>query len=176
MSSDLSVRIPGPVEIAALVQPTEATLHTLLNVPRVPSVHLFLMQAGNQRPVHTGRLSHDQAGMFFFQLDGFIEAVGVTVVEVPPHPLLLPEESGLWAHITVAAARTPLEFALAASVAVALARLVGSTVIDDDFRWNPVFEQSPDAFLEAVRVPEPMPDLPHAAAVMYTRIRQRTKT
>jgi hypothetical protein len=168
MSSDLSVRLTRPINIVELVQEVVTVTRELLNVASIPLLKVFRLESGARYPVTSGIIEHHGQG-FVVKIEGFDEAVSITVIEIPHDSMILANESGLWAGVAVAAMRTPLEFALAASVVVALARLSNTTIVDDGLVWTPFLEQSPDDFVKKVMVHEQYSDPRVAADCMYLK-------
>ena len=63
--------------------------------------------------------------------------------------------------------------ALAAAVAIALGKLTGSNIVDDNEFWNSKYEQAPDDFLESVRVKEKSEDIENAVGQFTRQMNKR---
>lgn len=167
MSSDLHVKLTQSVKVAELLIATEVTMKELLAVPAVPHLSIEEMDKGVRQPIMTDEIAQS-CPMFLIGLEGFDEVVGIVVTEIPRcPPFVTDEEAGLYAGITVSAMRTPLEFALAASVAIALARISNTTVIDDGTRWSSILEQPPEDFAKAIAVSGSFDNIVSSAQAMY---------
>lgn len=173
MSSDLSVQLKRQVLLQDVVQGATAVLSALVEVCDVPDMHVYKLEQGVWHR-YTEEVFGEPGQVFALKVGDLREAVEVTVVTLPPHPMMPEHETGTWAGSSVGAMRTPVEFVLAASVAVALARLVGSTVIDEAVRWNAVYEQPPDAFLRAVGEQRAPVDLATAIAELHAAWHRRS--
>ena len=96
----------------------------------------------------------------------------IKIEELPPY--ITKDEAGIWAGITVAASRTPLEFSLAASVAVALAKLNNTFVVDEGI-WVSQRESLPDEFARILSVKSASLNILNAASELYKNMNINTK-
>jgi hypothetical protein len=111
-----------------------------------------------------------------FQLEGEDNYASITVVEIKDQSPFIPEEeAGFYEGTSLAAGdgRTPMLYTLAASLMIALARINGTDVEDVGMWYNPVIEQHPDKFHEAIRVERDFTDIHEAAQSMYDSIIKR---
>jgi hypothetical protein len=166
MSTDLSVKLNRPIETGRLVRTAETTMRELLALLYTPTLNIKRVEAGIRHIVTSELIEKKQ--MFVVGMEGHREEVAVVVHEIPQHPSIPEDEVGLWTGVTVGAMRTPLEYAMAAAVAIALAREVKADVIDDALLWNRIEAQKPDDFLKAIKVCGEFEDIHSAAEAMYT--------
>jgi hypothetical protein len=104
-------------------------------------------------------------------LDGNEDGVSVSITEVQLQPPYVTEdEAGKWAVVTVGVKKSPIEFSLAASIAIALAKSQGSDITDDGRIWNNVFKQKPVEFMQAVRVNNKLCDFYQASKAMFDKL------
>jgi hypothetical protein len=72
-------------------------------------------------------------------------------------------ERGKWVTLSVGAMRTPLEYVLAVALAIALARELSTTILDEALFWTKTYEQAPQALVDRLRL-QRSSDSPAAAA------------
>ncbi len=146
-------------------------LAELLRVPNHPAIELAEMDNGVVGPPTVLVIGdRDDSPMVLFKIkaksvEGVVGLVTYSMPEIVPDTT--DDEVGLWASITVAATRSPFEFALAASVAIALAGIEQSLIIDNACLWTSVAKQSPDDFARTVAVHQHYNDLLVAAEAFY---------
>lgn len=93
------------------------------------------------------------------------DIVEVTMLHTEPVPgYEAPEEEGWQTFITIRAALdNPLKYALAAALAISLAKTQSdSYVYDENRHWNPKSRISADELLQSLRVREPQNSLEEA--------------
>jgi hypothetical protein len=163
VSSDLSVKLTRAVPFAELIPQAELALGEILAVPEAAVLRVEEVEKGVTRPVTRGAID-SHGPMLLIGIEGGEEVVGVTVCDLPElYPHMPEEEAGPWASIAVGATRTPLEFALAASVAIALARLLNTKIVDDGAVWSLTREREPGEFTRALSVRGRFADIRGAA-------------
>ncbi len=115
MSSDLSVKIDGPIENDLLISDSAQAFKDLLNV-EIDTPFRF-------RDTGTIVLAETDFGVYFDVLE----------IEAQP-PWITVEEAGAYASVTTSGSQA-LPWAVAASVALALARRYQTNIIDCGSRW-----------------------------------------
>ncbi|MBM3222535.1 MAG: hypothetical protein FJZ47_01845 [Candidatus Tectomicrobia bacterium] len=160
-------RVPLPQACAldeTLGHDVAHTLQELLALPEVPSLRLEQRETS---PLHPPSILQSPEGpCFFLGVVGEVDAVRLVVYALTP-----PEDAPAWgAEIRVGVHRTPLALALAASLALTLARRAQTKVGQLFHAWTRLHESSPDAFARAVAIPGPGRELHQAAACMYAAL------
>ncbi|MCU0491397.1 MAG: hypothetical protein MUD01_07410 [Chloroflexaceae bacterium] len=167
MSSDLHIRFNQTVELARLATATGSALGELLNLAVLPPVQIAAWQQMVALPAKQTHLEQEPQA-WLLTLEGRVEGIVVELFEVPHHPKVPPGESGNW--IAVAPSRMSLAYALAAAAAIALAQFNQTMVIDDGELWTRVAEQTPEAMLSALRLPDRPRSLDEAGELFCTRM------
>lgn len=171
MSSDLAIELRKPVAIEELALSSAKVVAAMLGMAEPPDIGLSEMSDGVVSPVTRqviGDTDDDPMVLFEVNADGARGIVGIATYTVPDvAPYTAADDVGLWVAITVAATRSPLEFALAAGVAVALSRMVTAPIVDEACLWTPVVRQSPDNFARAVTIRQSYRDIATAARSFY---------
>lgn len=177
MSAALQVKLSKPVHLEKLRHLAELTLQELLDLSFAPVLQVQELKSGVSRPISTGVLNH-KGQVLIYKLEDRDESVAITVIEIPSVPQVSVAEAGLWADISVGGTQSPLEYALAAIIAIALAREVSTFIADDALLWARELESSPDDFAHELRVRGQNNDMSAAAEIMYSRmpIRQGNKS
>lgn len=104
-----------------------------------------------------------------FEVVGEPESTTVTTYEVD-EPSLPDDEQGAFVSVSPATMRTPLETALAASVAFVFGRKLGSEIEDAATFYTGRLNQSPDSFINAVKVSGKFDDCRLAADEFYGKL------
>lgn len=168
MSADLQVKLSTAISIERMKLLTELTLQELLDLSFKPTLHAQELRNGVLHPLSTSMVGKDQA--LIFKLNREEESVFVVVVEIPRQHLVSDEEAGLWVSISVAGTQSPLEYALAASMAIGLAKEMSTAVVDHALLWSPLIETRPSELARKLRVPGPTSDMRAAAEAMYSSL------
>jgi hypothetical protein len=172
MSLDLTVKLLKPVEITSLLEATQVIACEILDVALIPPFHVYKLENGViSYPVKSGLIAYAEQA-FEIVMDGFEESVGLYVIDTPEDPSLTAQETGL--HVGIATYTIPIACALAASSAIALARLTGRLVIDAGLAWRPHFEQSPHDFAAIVQIVGPFENVQDAVNAFYAAMLRRT--
>jgi hypothetical protein len=172
MSLDLTVKLLKPVEITSLLEATRGVACEILDVPSIPALQVYKLENGViSYPVESGLIAYAGQALEIV-MDEVEESIALYVIDVPGDSSLTAQETGL--HIGIAAYAIPIACALAASSAIALARLTGSLVIDDGLAWSPLFEQSPYDFAATVQIVGPFENVQDAANAFYAAMLRRT--
>jgi hypothetical protein len=129
------------------------------------------MVQGNREPLTSNDFSTG-SGMLLLGFEGFEDFATVIVVDIPELPTF-PDEMEAGLHANVSATRSPLGYALAACVAVALARAERSAIVDDANFWSPVREQTADDFARVIALDGTYQSVSAAAEAMYRRMKER---
>lgn len=170
MSSTLSVKIKHDIGINELLTNAESVLKELLSVSEVPKLIPYGLQNGIRKSFE-GQIIGQDKQYLLIGLDGIEDGVSVTITEVQLQlPYVTEDEAGNWAMVTVGVKKSPIEFSLAASIAIALANTQGSDITDDGCIWNKVFKQKPDEFMQAVCVNSKFSDTNEAAKAMVDKL------
>ena len=106
-----------------------------------------------------------KAGMISFKILGEPDVAYLHYFVSAVHEL--GDKASPQAGVIVGSGRRPLDFALAAAVAAALARENNSEVVDDTPYFSDELEQSADLFIESVRVKQPFADYRDAGQVFF---------
>jgi hypothetical protein len=130
MAAELRVKLCRSIEIDRLILAAEMVLQELLALSYVPTLGIEEVEGGVCYPTTSGSIGKKDQ-MFVVRFRGYDEAVAIVVYEISLHLSVPESEVGFWASVSVGAMRTPLEYVLAAGVAVALARVAEADVIDD---------------------------------------------
>jgi len=117
----------------------------------VPKIMAYSLENRIRTP-YKGEIFGKNKDYILIGFEGYEDGVAAIISEVPLQlPHITEDEAGKWAGIVVGVKKSPIEFSLAASLAISLARMQDSDVIDDGCRWNKVFKQKPDEFMNAIR-------------------------
>lgn len=103
------------------------------------------------------------------EIVGQPESATVTTYEVD-EPSLPDDEQGAFVSVSPATMRTPLEAALAASVALVFGRELGSEIGDPPTFYTSRLNQSPDSFIKAVKISGTFDDYRVAADEFYGKL------
>lgn len=172
MSTDIFVRLIRPIALTELKDSIAEAIPEILAIASIPPISFF--EPTGSGWVHTSATMIGSDGQeLAVKLEGLDEAVSLLVIDIPEHPMLEKTESGLWCTASVRAMRTPLELALAACVAIALARLNHTTVVDVGLRWGTIFESAPSDFAQSISIRGPFKDLYEAADRFYAHMNEK---
>ncbi len=169
MSADLSVKAGMPVPTEAFLNRIAKVSKDLLGLTFLPTITIQELREGSRYPVTSDSVGY-QGQVLVAAIEGADEAVSVSFYTISHHPSIPDSEAGLWAGISVKAMRTALEYALAASIAIALAIETKSDIIDEALLWSNQEVQGPSNFAETLRVRERFSDIRRAAEVMYASL------
>ena len=160
MSSDLSVKITKNINLHNLLKDTELVLQKMLLLAEPPILTVQLQVRGVNKPINFEDFDvQNEPGMLIVRIQNEKEAVAIVLTEVESHPMIKDSETGLWAEIIVSAMRTPLEFILAASLAIALAEEMNVKIIDDAKIWSHHIEQEPEELFQGLKLKKKMPNI-----------------
>jgi len=152
MSSSLSVKLKNDIKIYDLLFNCELVLKKLLRHSDIPQLMVYSIENNVRIPFQRETFGEDK-DFILVGFEGYEDSVCISTAEIPIHlPHVTEDEAGKWAVISVGIKRSSIEFVLAASLAIALAKMQDSCVIDDGCRWNKVSKQKPEEFMQAISV------------------------
>lgn len=162
MSGSLYVPISPPVDMRRALPAVRTALADILGLPEVPSLVLLRWVRGQDRPLRGDALVAPRYRNVAVAVQGLEEA-GTAAVDALPS-----REGRPSPYAFCYASKSPLGNALAAALALGIARDTGSVVVDEYAEWieprgEDDYDHSPEEFLEAVRVRGQLPDLLSAA-------------
>jgi hypothetical protein len=166
----LNLKLVKPLAISTLIAETSSALQEILRLSFTPIIVAEEYVNQKRIPLRSEEVRSD-SGMLFLEILNEPEVVSIVTFEVE-HPLLSDEEQGAFIGISANTWRTPLEDALAAAVAVAFARKLGTVIEDNACVYSPVLSQSAESFIDAVKVKEPFDDYRVAAQRFYEALPQ----
>lgn len=170
MSSDLITRFSTAIPLDTFRAEVDSVMRALLGgMKTLPSVEVGRIEAGKILP--PPQFVPDPEHVIVIGLDGLEEEILLTPVTIDPAPPLVSiEESGTYVTASVGRTRKPLEYVLAASVIVVLAKYSSQLVMDDAFLWTSRAESEPDEFVDAIRLKEFSGDIGKAARAFYSSL------
>lgn len=163
MSADLYVPSNTSVQIEDLLRSSRLALKEILQVPDTPYLTVMELRKGQSYLSTTTEIDEYMEGALLIGLEGCQETVSVNCFEAIDEANYQKEFS-----VVVGACKTPLEFALAASIAIALSRLSDSEVIDSANLWSLNNKQSCDDFIKSVSVHQKFNDITSSAEAMFS--------
>lgn len=167
MSSDLSVKFKDSIKVSDLLNDAESVLKELLMVSEVPKMMAYNLENKVRKPFEEEMFGQNK-DYLLIGFEGYQDGVSVIISEVPLHlPYVTEDEAGKWAGISVGIKKSHIEFSLAASLAISLARMQNSDVIDDGCRWNKVFKQKPDEFMNVIRAKCELRDFSELSDILF---------
>lgn len=162
----LRVRIGGPLSLTSLLPKVSASLREILGLLYTPVVVANLLADKGLNQVESETISTEHVGRVFFMISGEPDNACLFCYERRIQHETQEEPVAL-AVIEVGSGRTPLDFAIAAAVAAALARENSAGVVDDMPFFTERFEQSADEFVDTIKVPGIFNDYQPAARVFF---------
>jgi hypothetical protein len=165
MSTDITILPKRDVMLGSIVPATADALRELLNLVRAPALTIEIMSGGRLYAIEPRR-EGVPGDLLVIELEGREGGVSLLFNAVPAYGGILQ-----YACASVGAPNEPLDFALGAAVAVAVARLTEGTLEDDDLsNWSGRSEeQSPEDFVASIRLVEAQQDIEKAARLFYER-------
>ncbi|MBW3625234.1 MAG: hypothetical protein KY468_17700, partial [Armatimonadetes bacterium] len=169
MSIDLGVRLVEPIVIEQLRTETERALKEILNLPKTPLIHIneFYLKIDNDFASKVGKeecpISFDtfdpqeyqtfEDYIFSFKVadgkdDYYVVELSFSEVSKISHPKSR-EDWEIWGQMSLSMSRYPIQEALMAAIAIALARL-GHTTIEDCAWMTPYGEPTVDQLLSDI--------------------------
>lgn len=147
----LVLKLKTPLIIGEpLCEELGATLQEMLGLVSRPTIVAKEYVKGAHVPLESYELS-PTSNRILFEIVGEPESATITTYEVD-EPLLPDEEQGAFVSVSPATMRTPLETALAATVAFVFGRKLSSEIEDSATFYTGRLNQSPDSFINAVKV------------------------
>ena len=165
MSISLTVKLVKPIVISAVLPKIGAALREVLGLSFTPTIVAEEYVSRARVPLRSDTISLE-SGMIFFEVANEPEIASVVTYQTE-HPLLSSEEQGVFTGVEVGSQRSPLEYALAAAVAAAFGRESGAPVDDYVPFFSEALSQSPDSFINAIRVGGAFDDYRVAAQTFY---------
>ena len=157
MSIDLTLELTRPISLKPLLPKIAEVLADMLGVRPVPKLTLDMLENGERLVAESDELRDRSSPLFLISIAGEPETVGV-----------LAGCASLC--VEMGAARTNLEYALGAAVAIQLARELGVCIDDNWGFYSERAETSADGLFAVLRVPGPGSDLQEAAEQLTGRI------
>lgn len=161
----LTLKLQRPLLIQPLLVEIGTALQEILGLTFIPVIVAEEYLNWTRIPLQSDELRLD-SNMIFFEISNESEIVSVNTYAIK-EPLLSDEEQGIFVSIAAEIRRTPLEVALAASVAVTFGRELGNPIQDLATFYTPVLSQSGESFINAIKVREPFDDYHLAAKTFY---------
>jgi hypothetical protein len=170
MSLSLSVRLTKPIRIAELLLAAHSNMRELLRIEELPKLWLQQLDKGTLIPPTTDIINKDDQG-FMIELEGAEDAVMLVTYEIIEQlPYITAEEAGLRAAVSVGWMRSPIEYVIAASIAIALANACGTLVEDGATFWTDALEIAPKDFARHIVVRGTFDNVPAAAEALYASL------
>jgi len=157
--------IEEPIKTSELLPKVSAALKEILGLPDPPRIVVEEWTFGRLAASPPQTIS-TKSGMVSFRIPGDPDEVAYlycyrSAVHEPS------DEATPQAGIDVGSGRRPLDFALAAAIAAAVARDNNSDVIDDTPFFSKAMDQPGDSFIESVRVKHSFDDHHRAAKTFF---------
>lgn len=157
MSIELTLEATRPVHLIPLLPKIAAVLADILTLDRAPELLLRVFENGVADVVQYDELRVDGEPMFLILIAGEPEVAAVMMVKRT-------------AVITMAAQRTPLEYALGAAVAIQLSRVFGVPIVDSWRFFGTGLELSADDLMQRLRLNSRNVDLRSASEQLANRL------
>ena len=159
MNLDLSVRFNKEFLLGDLLYHSGQALMELLALPNIPEFIAEIEEEDKLSAVDGEFLCGTHCPILFISFRGNAEKIKMVIYEIDPQQDFLPEEEkGLRAGILAGdgeeSAGGPLQFALAASTAVGLARVEGSKIRDYKLSLGSKELQTPGELIQSVKANE----------------------
>jgi hypothetical protein len=170
MSSDLDVKLYGELLIVEVVNQAELVLQSLLGLSQTPQLSIIGQRLGEYFAVTTDTyIPSDDAYLIGLKDTG--DAVSLVTFELKlQFPYILEEEAGQRAGIIVGAMKSPVEWAIAASMAITLADKEHTSIQDSGLLWTNIEEQPAGDFAEKITVVGSFDDIFLAADAFYSNL------
>lgn len=153
MSYELDVKMHHAVQSKDLLEDARNVLCSLLGLEHCPALSMKRIEEGRREEVHDAVVGFE-GSLFLIELFPVEAFCDLCVFDVGTHPDVSEEEEGFHASFGVRADAAHMCFALAASLAIALARRQGARIWDSTTVWvaGEEDEHSPDEFISALAV------------------------
>jgi hypothetical protein len=173
MSVSLGVKLTKLMYINVVLPEIAEVLQEILGLPFKPSVTAEGFVNRRRMPLRSNIIGQESE-MILFEIENEQAVVGVTVYRREADHLP-GEEEGVYAAIEVSAWRSPLEYALAASIAAAFGRQCSTPITDYMPFYTKTFRQSANEFIDSIKVLGTFTDYQTAGQVFYdSLIRDKT--
>ena len=169
MSVELSVEVTDQLHLATVRRALADTLRELLAISEPPDINVGMIEDGVESLVRAVDLVLDDRAIWLFGVEWqqYVAALTIVDVEDQSHPT----GEKTFAVVSVTGPRTELAHAVVASLAVAIARLAQTDILDDAQAFTFALEISVDRFVEIVRAREGSPDIRTGAKKLYSNLR-----
>jgi len=129
MTIDLSLKVSGPIKAEEFIKNTRKTLNQLLKIFELPMIELYRVEAGKNLLDPRAQIA-DRDSLHVLCFAGRTDATVAVISSI--------EESAGCRSVTfsVGANRSPAEYVLAVSAAIALGALCNSNIVDGWSFWT----------------------------------------
>ena len=159
MSADISVILNKKINISALLIGTKAELKKILCSTEDIDLSIWRLNKGKREEILLEEIK-DAENCYLLGPRGYYDAVGLVFIGAL-------ETNELEMGISVGSIKTPIEYAIAAAIAIYIAKEQNTNVIDDGCVWSSEYEQTPDEFENQLILKENYESIQIAAEVFY---------
>ncbi len=170
VSSDLSVRINGTMNLHNIICNMNDILKRILSIDSIPEVSVFALVNG-KRKIFEDTVIGLVGQYLLIGFKEYEEGISITITEVPLQlPYITEDEAGIWTGISVGVKKSSIEFAIAAALAIAIAQGQGEDIIDDACIWNKSLKISPLDFFNKLSVKGTYKNIDEASNAMFEKL------
>jgi len=170
VSSDLSVRINGTMNLHNIICNMNDILKRILSIDSIPEVSVFTLVNG-KRKIFEDTVIGLVGQYLLIGFKEYEEGISITITEVPLQlPYITEDEAGIWTGISVGVKKSSIEFAIAAALAIAIAQGQGEDIIDDACIWNKSLKISPLDFFNKLSVKGTYKNIDEASNAMFEKL------
>ena len=174
MNLDLSVRFNKEFLLADLLYHSGQAFMELLALPNIPEFVAEIEEEDKLTKVDGEFLCGTHCPILFISFKDKAEKIKMVIYEIDPKQDFLPEEEqGLRAGILAGDGEDrwgePLQFALAASVAIGLARVEGSKIRDYKLSLGSAELRTPGELIQSIRVHQGFKDIQAGAKALFNK-------
>ena len=173
MSLDLSVPLNGKIDFNSLLISTKAVLLDLLAQKSLPKINVSKLSQGKIEPVSLESFGED-GDCYLVALDGFEDAVELVFIDLDKLECCDDELSGFEVGISVGVNKSPIEFALAAGLAISISKTQNTHIIDEGNIWTNQHKISSNDFELKLRLNTCEEDLLQAVKCFHNRLNHIT--
>ena len=152
MATTLSIKISKLLDIDEILVNANDILKEILDTNELFKIKAWIISNGEKEKYNKKELGYDEQ-FFLVGLEGMEDYISMCTSNLPLQPPYVNEdEAGIWLGVCVGHKKSPIEFALAAAIAISIARKLNVNIQDDGCRWNDDFQISADEFYETIRI------------------------
>lgn len=167
MSSGLSVKLNRKINVKDLILDCNLIMKDILCVSEIPRLVVSIFENGKKKLLEKGEIGND-GEYLLVQLEGIDDGISISFTEIKLQlPYITEDESGIWSSITVGIKKSHIEFALAASIAIKIAKTQNTNIQDDGCIWNKKLRINPNEFLKSIAVNKKSISIEEAAEIMF---------